>query len=142
MFGNNKTTTKKSAVSTDNFSANTIQNGTEIEGKINSQGSIRIDGKLKGSITTKAKLVVGKTGVIIGDIFCQNASIEGRVEGKVTVQSLLNVSGTGYLEGEIVYGKLVVEEGAKLLGRVSLVGNASQKTNIGGKETYNHKKAS
>lgn len=140
MFGKNKTTKKTGTVSNDNFSANTIQNGTEIEGKINSQGSIRIDGKLVGSITTKAKLVIGKTGVILGDIFCQNASIEGRVEGKINVQGLLDLKSTGVISGDIITNKLVVEEGARFEGKCSM-GSGTQKASISGKETYNHKKA-
>lgn len=127
MFGKNKTTTNTgSNTVTENFSANTIQNGTVIEGQINSEGSIRIDGKLKGSITTKAKLVIGKTGIITGDVFCQNASIEGKIEGKITVQGLLDVKGTGHLEGDIFYGKLVVEEGAQLIGNVALSTSSSK----------------
>tara|TARA_B110000495_G_C22924708_1_gene540353 strand:- start:426 stop:848 length:423 start_codon:yes stop_codon:yes gene_type:complete len=139
MFGNKKTTAIRT-VSTDKFSANTIQNGTEIEGEINSKGSIRIDGKLKGSITTKAKLVIGKTGIILGDIFCQNASIEGRVEGKINVQDLLDLKSTGVISGDIVTNKLVVEEGAKFDGKCSM-GSGTQKVIISEKETYTHKKA-
>jgi cytoskeletal protein CcmA (bactofilin family) len=140
MFGNNKNTTKPGTVSTDNFSANTIQNGTEIEGKISSHGSIRIDGKLIGSIATKAKLVVGKTGVILGDIFCQNASIEGRVEGKINVQGLLDLKSTGVIAGDIVTNKLVLEEGARFDGKCSM-GSSTQKARISEKQTFTHKKA-
>ena len=123
MFGNkNKTTTTTKSTSNDNTSANTIQDGTVIEGKINSEGSIRIDGKLIGSITTKAKLVIGKTGIIEGDITCKDASIEGKVNGTINVQNLLDLKGTGIIQGDIVTNKLVVEPGAKFNGKCTMGG--------------------
>jgi cytoskeletal protein CcmA (bactofilin family) len=66
MFGDKND--KKSVASQDNFSANTIQAGTSINGEVNSEGSIRIDGKLDGSLNTQGKLVVGNSGVITGDV--------------------------------------------------------------------------
>ncbi len=139
MFGKSKTTTK-TTTNNENFSANTIQNGTVIEGKINSTGSIRIDGKLTGTITTKAKLVVGKTGVIIGDVFCQNASIEGKIQGKITVNELLHIRGTGIIEGDLITNKLVLEEGAIFNGK-STMGAQTQRGSISGKGSLSHKRA-
>ena len=136
MFGNNKTTTTNSTIK-DNFSANTIQNGTVIEGKINSEGSIRIDGKLIGSIYTNAKLVIGKTGVIEGDINCKDASIEGKVLGTITVQNLLDLKGTGFIKGDIITNKLVVEPGAKFNGKCTMGGTQNSSLN----ERKKHKKA-
>lgn len=122
MFGNkNKTTTTSSSTtSNDNFSANTIQNGTVIEGKISSEGSIRIDGKLIGSITTKAKLVIGKTGIIEGDINCKDASIEGKVLGTIKVIDMLDLKSTGHIKGDIVTAKFVVEPGAIFNGKSTM----------------------
>ncbi len=139
MFGNKKTTTKTRVMANDNLSANTIQNGTEIEGHIKSEGSIRIDGKLNGSITTKAKLVIGKTGIIIGDIQCLSASVEGKVVGKIIVDSLLDLKSSGFIDGDIVTNKLVVEEGAKFNGKCTM---SSNKAIIGEKKgNLSHKKA-
>lgn len=127
MFGNkNKTTTASSGTtSNDKVSANTIQNGTIIEGKISSEGSIRIDGKLIGSITTKAKLVIGKTGIIEGDINCKNASIEGKVNGTITVLDMLDLKSTGHIKGDITTSKFVVEPGAIFNGKSTMSNSQS-----------------
>ncbi len=95
---------------------NIIGAGTQIDGDCRSESDIRIDGKVKGTITSKAKIVVGATGVIDGDLICENADISGKVFGKVEVSDLLFLKASGYLEGDIITGKLVVEAGARFTG--------------------------
>ena len=54
---------------------NLIGSGTTISGDITSSGDIRVDGTLQGSINTKGKVVVGSTGIVDGDVVCDNADI-------------------------------------------------------------------
>ena len=114
--------TKKTnnATINENFSANTIQQGTSIDGNIVSNGSIRIDGKLVGNLTTKAKVVVGKTGHIIGNIICQNASIEGKVQGNLLVDEMLDLRATAVIDGDIKLSKFVVEPSAVFNGNCKM----------------------
>lgn len=115
MFGDKS---DKKTASQDNFSANTIQSGTSISGEVNSEGSIRIDGKLDGSLITQGKLVVGNSGTITGDVNCQNANIEGRIEGKLEVKEMLILKQSAVIHGDISTRKLVVEEGAIFNGKI------------------------
>lgn len=124
MFGDKKS--KVNSNNNDSFSANTIQNGTILEGKVESEGNIRIDGKLDGTLSTNGKLVVGETGVIIGSIRCENANIEGKVEGELVVNGLLILKSKAVVLGNITVGKLVVEEGAVFNGN----SNMGDKTQI------------
>lgn len=136
----NKKETINNASVNDNFSANTIQTGTVIEGHIKSEGSIRIDGVLNGSIITKAKLVIGKTGIITGDIHCENASIEGKVEGKIEVVDLLDLKSTAIITGDIYMAKLVVAPGALINGSCNM-DSKSNKSSLSGKGSFEHKQA-
>lgn len=95
---------------------NIIGAGTQIDGEIKSDNDIRVDGKMKGTLTSKSKVVIGATGIVDGDMICDNADISGKVFGKVEVSDLLFLKSTGYLEGDIVTGKLVVEAGARFTG--------------------------
>ena len=95
---------------------NIIGAGTQIEGEIKTDSDIRIDGKVKGTITSKAKIVVGATGIVDGDLICDTADVSGKIFGKVEVTDLLFLKSSGYLEGDIVTGKLVVEAGARFTG--------------------------
>jgi cytoskeletal protein CcmA (bactofilin family) len=97
-------------------SINIIGQGTTIEGQINANGDLRIDGIILGSVTSKAKVVIGSTGQVQGDVICQNADISGSVKGKTTVNELLFLKSTARINGDIITGKLVVEVGASFSG--------------------------
>lgn len=101
-------------------SINIIGAGTSIEGEIKSSGDIRIDGHIMGSVITKAKVVVGSTGVVEGDIVGQNADISGTVKGKTVVSEMLFLKSTARMNGDIQTGKLVVEVGASFTGSCNM----------------------
>lgn len=101
-------------------SVNIIGPGTYIEGEVTSEGDIRIDGKIKGSVTSMAKLVLGNTGLIEGDVNCQNADISGSIKGTSTVKEMLFLKNTARVNGDINTGKLVVEVGASFTGNCNM----------------------
>jgi len=85
----------KPVETTESNKINLIGAGTSIKGEINStNGDIRIDGNLNGNLTTNGKLVVGPTGIIVGDISCKNADVFGKIEGRVSVSELLSLKAT------------------------------------------------
>jgi cytoskeletal protein CcmA (bactofilin family) len=95
---------------------NVIGAGTSVEGAILCDGDIRIDGHVKGTITSKAKIVVGPTGAVEGDLYCENADVSGKVFGSVETEEMLFLKSTAYIEGDLTTGKMVVEAGAKFNG--------------------------
>ena len=114
---------------------NTITNGTEIIGDINSQGDLRLDGFLKGSLNIKGRVVIGKTGKVLGTITCKNAEINGTVEGKILVSELLSLTETANVKGDIIINKLNIQPGCKFTGTCSTDGNTAgnEQTIITGK---------
>lgn len=119
---------KNNIINNDAYSANTIQNGTILKGEVESESNIRVDGRLEGTLITKGKLVVGETGVIVGDVKCENANIEGRIEGELIVNELLVLKQNATINGSIKTKKIVVEEGAVFNGSVK-TGEQSQLKN-------------
>lgn len=120
---------------------NHLAAGTEVKGDIITQGDIRIDGKVDGSITSKGKLVVGNTGEISGEVNCVTANVSGSVEGTVIVSEMLKIQATGKLRGEISYGKLSVEPGAQLEGQFSIIGRVKDISSGGQKQEQQEKTA-
>jgi cytoskeletal protein CcmA (bactofilin family) len=118
MFNKNDSINGKS--SEGGSSINLIGAGTVVEGDIKSSGDIRIDGTVYGSIFTKARVVVGSTGVIEGNINSVNADISGNVKGKTNVSELLFLKSSAKVTGDIVTGKLVVEVGATFTGSCNM----------------------
>lgn len=107
-------------------SHNTITNGTEIVGDINSNGDIRLDGSLKGGLYVKGKVVIGQTGVVEGTINCKNSDIFGKVDGKIKVSELLALKSTANVKGDILTGKLSIEPGCKFTGTCAMDGTAEK----------------
>ena len=99
---------------------NTIGSGTIVTGDIESKGDIRVDGILKGTVNTSGKVVLGKEGIIEGDVSCNNADIAGIVNAKITVTQLLLLKSTAKLNGDIVTNKLSNEPGASFTGSCSM----------------------
>ncbi|HZW78356.1 MAG TPA: polymer-forming cytoskeletal protein [Flavobacteriaceae bacterium] len=91
---------------------NRINEGTIVKGDISSEGFFRIDGYIEGNIQTPSKVVLGKSGMIIGSLRCENADIEGKVDGTIEASGILTLRATARIEGEITVGKLAVEPGA------------------------------
>ncbi|MFT4754030.1 MAG: cytoskeletal protein CcmA (bactofilin family) [Salibacteraceae bacterium] len=116
---------------TEGVMRNHLAAGTEVKGDIITQGDIRIDGKVTGSITSKGKLVVGNTGVIEGEVNCVTGNISGSIQGVVVVSEMLKVQATGKLSGEITYGKLSVEPGAELEGKLAISGKVKDISSSG-----------
>jgi cytoskeletal protein CcmA (bactofilin family) len=117
MFTNNNDTVKKTASTA---AVNIIGNGTTITGDIKSKGDIRVDGSLNGSIETEGKVVVGKGGVVEGDVICKDADVAGVIKAKITVSQLLSLKSSAKLNGDIVTNKLSIEPGATFTGSCSM----------------------
>ena len=99
---------------------NTLGAGTIVTGDIQSKGDIRLDGILKGSVNTSGKVVLGKEGIIEGDVICNSADISGTIKAKITVSQLLSLKATAKLNGEIITNKLSIEPGAAFTGSCSM----------------------
>lgn len=132
MFKNNGKETKGRSTENGNGTINIIGAGTIINGDVESNGDIRIDGTVKGTIISKAKVVIGQSSVIDGDVEAQNADISGKVNGKLSVSQTLLLKPTSFINGDIIVNKLVVESGAEFNGKCSML--SSQRVPLDSKE--------
>ncbi|HMN04485.1 MAG TPA: polymer-forming cytoskeletal protein [Flavobacteriales bacterium] len=106
---------------------NSIMEGTSIEGELKSDSNVRIDGRVKGTIQVRGRLIVGATGVVEGDIHCQSSDIEGTVNGKIFCQDLLSLKATAKLTGDIRTKQLAIEPGAVFSGNCDMGGGKAVK---------------
>ena len=117
MFTNKNETMKNSEPTA---AVNMIGAGTIITGDVISKGDIRVDGTLKGSVNTEGKVVLGREGVIEGDVVCKDADISGTIKARITVSQLLSLKTTAKLNGDIITNKLSIEPGAAFTGSCSM----------------------
>ena len=100
---------------------NIITVGTLIKGDITAAGDFRLDGTLEGNIQLNGKLVVGDSGVVTGNVLCQNANIIGTVNGNLSVKELLSLHSTARVRGDILINKLSIEPGAVFTGKCRML---------------------
>ncbi|MBX9703900.1 MAG: polymer-forming cytoskeletal protein [Silvanigrellaceae bacterium] len=92
---------------------------TFFEGKLVLKGETRIAGRLEGTIISEGTLIFEETSNVKGEIQGNIVEISGRFQGIIHVAKILRLTSSAILEGEITSEKLVVEEGAKLRGKVT-----------------------
>lgn len=100
---------------------NIITVGTLIKGDITATGDFRLDGTLEGNIQLNGKLVVGDSGVVTGNVLCQNANIIGTVNGNLSVKELLSLHTSARVRGDILINKLSIEPGAVFTGKCRML---------------------
>jgi len=86
--------------------------GTEFDGKLVIQGSIRIDGAFKGEISGAGTLIVGEGARIEADIAVDNLLIFGDVKGNFEIKERVEICSTGKLFGKLKTPAFIVQEGA------------------------------
>lgn len=104
-----------------------IGKGSVFEGTMKVQSTLRVDGKIKGNITTSDSLVVGKEGDINGDVKVRNAIIGGKLKGKLIAAGKVVLEANSMFSGELQTAKLVIDEGAVFDGNCSMGSDAVEK---------------
>ncbi len=99
-----------------------IAKGSVFTGSFSSEGNVRIDGTVRGDITTTDSVEVGKTGMVVGStINAKTAVVHGRVEGQLIAPQHITLGGKATLVGDLKTGSLVIEEGAVFHGTSSMM---------------------
>jgi cytoskeletal protein CcmA (bactofilin family) len=93
MFNTKNKTSNMQQSASNGTGATLISSGTTLKGDISSNSDLRIDGTVIGNIKSSAKIIVGTTGVVEGDIAGNQADIVGKVSGNVRSKELLQLRG-------------------------------------------------
>ncbi|UJH90229.1 polymer-forming cytoskeletal protein [Antarcticibacterium sp. 1MA-6-2] len=131
MFNN---PTKPKSSSETSKEQNRISAGTVITYDIVAKGGFRVEGTIRGNVTTAGKVVISKGGLIDGTLICQNADFEGKFSGKLTVQETLTLRSAAVIEGEVTAGKLAIEPGATFNATCEMKGNLKTLPKDGSKQ--------
>ena len=94
--------------------------GMKVVGDCQTDGTVRVEGSVEGSISAGKAVVIGKQGLVTGDIVTQDAVVAGRVQGTLVAESRLELQATCRIEGEIHTRRMQLEEGAVLNGTVHM----------------------
>lgn len=94
--------------------------GMRVVGDCATEGTLRIEGSVEGTVRAGKAVVLGKDGVVDGDITTQDAVIGGRVTGSIVAESRLELQATCSVEGQIHARRIKLEEGGHVDGTVKI----------------------
>lgn len=112
--------------------------GMTVVGDCQTDGTVRVEGTVEGSIRAGKAIVVGRQGLVKGDVTTQDAVVSGRVTGTLVAESRLEVQATSRIDGEVHTRRMQLEEGAVLNGSVHM--GEQKKTAAAGGEQGNGSK--
>lgn len=109
-----------------------IGQGMVVIGDLTTDGIIRIEGEVQGTIRAAKSVIIGKEGVVKGDLVTAEAIIGGRVQGTITADHRLELQSTSFVDGEVRSRAecMKLEEGARFSGRVQILGEEGQISTI------------
>lgn len=88
-----------------------------IEGNITARDAIRIEGTLKGDVSSEGALVISSTGKVVGNVKGSNVMVAGMIEGDLYSGGRTEVAATGRIIGNISTKSLIVDENAVFQGQ-------------------------
>lgn len=97
-----------------------ISHGVKVEGRVTSNGSIRIDGTIHGDVICEGNVTIGDQGEVYGKIAGLIINIGGKVEGLINAKEKLMLESKSNLKGDVFTKILVVEAGARFDGKSNM----------------------
>jgi cytoskeletal protein CcmA (bactofilin family) len=94
---------------------------TAVEGNLKVDGTVRIDGRLKGSIASEGcTMIVGEKAFIEADISVHTITVSGEVKGNVNASHRIQLCPTARVFGDLHAPEVLVDAGAVLDGRCTI----------------------
>lgn len=102
-----------------------LSHGLKFEGKLSSEGNVRIDGDFTGDIIINGNLTLGEKSVVNGNIKATNITISGKVDGIVEAAEKMVLESSSRMIGDLSAKILVVNEGSVFDGKSKMNSNTS-----------------
>jgi len=99
--------------------------GSEFDGKLSFEGTVRIDGTFTGEITTSDTLIVGEGAKVSADITCGSIVVHGEVTGNIKAAESVELHRPAKVKGDVTTPSLMVEKG------VTFDGSSKMETSAG-----------
>jgi cytoskeletal protein CcmA (bactofilin family) len=105
---------------TDQIPFSIIASDMAVIGDLETEGVVRIEGKVKGSVRVGSQILVAQGAIIEGDLHTQEAVIAGTVTGGIHASDRVELQETAVVSGDIHTARIAIVEGAKVTGEVKM----------------------
>lgn len=89
-----------------------------IQGDISTDGTVRVDGRIDGTLHRADTLIIGAGGAVIGNIEAREVVVGGELTGDLSVRGRVEIQKTATVRGDIRAAAVGLEEGGTIHGHV------------------------
>ena len=100
--------------------ATSIDAGSELEGTLRCRETLRIDGRIKGEVHCEKNVIIGEAATVLASVDAAEVTIAGEVRGDISASRKITLEPTARVIGDLCTPGIVIEEGAKLEGRIMI----------------------
>ena len=105
---------------TDQVPFSIIASDMTVIGDLETEGVVRIEGTVKGTVKVGSQVLVAQGAVIEGDLHTQEAVIAGQVSGAIHARERIELQATALVTGDIFTPRISIVEGARVTGEVKM----------------------
>jgi len=105
---------------TDQIPFSIIASDMTVIGDLETEGVVRIEGRVKGTVRVGQQVLVAQGAVIEGDLHTEEAVIAGRVSGAIHAKERVELQASALVAGDILTPRISIIEGAKVTGEVKM----------------------
>jgi cytoskeletal protein CcmA (bactofilin family) len=105
-----------SPIPTTNFSI--LDAHISVTGDMETDGALRVDGRLEGTIHRADLVVIGEGASVVGDVTAREVIVGGAVTGNVFAQQRTELRSSGIVAGDIRSAAILIQEGGVVQGRL------------------------
>ncbi len=104
--------------------------GTDFNGKLTFEGTVRLDGKFSGEIFSPGILIIGETATVDANINVNTLIVSGKLTGNIDAKARVEIHAPGKLYGNINSPVLVIDEGVIFEGSCKMETKDSKNVSI------------
>jgi cytoskeletal protein CcmA (bactofilin family) len=97
-----------------------VATGMRIDGRLDTNGVVKVEGMVSGSIRAERQVLVAKGGIVEGDILTREAVIGGEVRGAIYADERVEVQAGSQVNGDITTKRILLQEGGEVNGHLRM----------------------
>jgi cytoskeletal protein CcmA (bactofilin family) len=109
---------------TDQIPFSIIASDMTVIGDLETEGVVRVEGRVRGTVRVGSQVLVSEGAVIEGDLHTQEAVIAGQISGAIHARERVELQATAMVAGDILTPRISIVEGARVTGEVKMDGAA------------------
>jgi cytoskeletal protein CcmA (bactofilin family) len=102
--------------------ATIIGQEASLEGRLTVKHAMRIEGQVKGELSSTDTITVGNTGKVEGTLTAENVVVGGQVDGNIKTTGRVTLEAGSRFTGDLEASRLVITEGATFNGHSAMPG--------------------